>query len=44
MSNFVGTSPQVFSDFSLISNLFSNIHESANHMIYLSNKWVKVLC
>ena len=36
--------PLNFHDFSLISNIFINIHEYANLIIYISEHWMKVLC
>ena len=33
-----------FHDFSLISNIFINIHENANWIICISEHWMKVLC
>ena len=34
----------IFYDFSLISNVFINIHEYANLIICISEHWMKVLC
>ena len=36
--------PFNFHDFSLISNIFINIHEYANLIICISEHWMKVLC
>ena len=36
--------PLIFYDFSLICNVFINIHEYANFIIYISENWIKVLC
>ena len=36
--------PLNFHDFSLISNIFINIHEYANLIICISEHWMKVLC
>ena len=36
--------PLNFHDFSLISNIFMNIHEYANLIICISEHWMKVLC
>ena len=36
--------PLSFHDFSLISNIFINIHEYANWIICISEHWMKVLC
>ena len=36
--------PLIFTIFSLISNIFINIHEYANLIICISEHWVKVLC
>ena len=36
--------PLNFHDFSLISNIFNNIHEYANLLICISEHWMKVLC
>ena len=36
--------PLNFHDFSLISNIFINIHEYANLLICISIHWMKVLC
>ena len=36
--------PLLFYDFSLISNVFSNIHEYANLIISISEHWMKVIC
>ena len=36
--------PLSFHDFSLISNIFINIHEYANLIICISEHWMKVLC
>ena len=36
--------PLNFYDFSLISNIFINIHEYANLIICISEHWIKVLC
>ena len=36
--------PLNFHDFSLISNIFINIHEYANLIICISEHWIKVLC
>ena len=36
--------PLNFHDFSLISNVYINIHEYANLIIYISEHWMKVLC
>ena len=33
-----------FHNFSLISNIFINIHEYANLIICISEHWMKVLC
>ena len=36
--------PLNFRDFSLISNIFMNIHEYTNLIICISEHWMKVLC
>ena len=36
--------PLNFHDYSLISNIFINIHEYANLIICISEHWMKVLC
>ena len=36
--------PLIFYDFSLISNVFINIHEYATLKICISEHWIKVLC
>ena len=36
--------PLNFHDFSLIFNIFINIHEYANLIICISEHWIKVLC
>ena len=36
--------PFYFHKFSLISNIFINIHEYANLIICISEHWMKVLC
>ena len=36
--------PLIFTIFSLISNIFINIHEYANLIICISEHWMKVLC
>ena len=36
--------PINFHDFSLISNIFINIHEYANLIICISEHWMKILC
>ena len=36
--------PLNFHDFSLISNIFINIHEYANLIICISEHWMKDLC
>ena len=36
--------PLNLNDFSLISNIFINIHEYANLIIRISEHWMKVLC
>ena len=36
--------PLNFHDFSLISNIFINIHEYANLIICICKHWTKVLC
>ena len=33
-----------FYDFSLLSNVFINIHEYANLIICISDNWMKILC
>ena len=35
---------QLNHDYSLISNIFINIHEYANLIICISEHWMKVLC
>ena len=36
--------PLNFHDFSLISNIFINIHEYANMIVCISEHWMQVLC
>ena len=36
--------PLIFTIFSLISNIFINIHEYTNLLICISEHWIKVLC
>ena len=36
--------PLNFHDFSLISNIFINIHEYSNLIICISEHWIKFLC
>ena len=44
MSSFVGIHPIIFLRFSLIYNVFIDIHEYANWISLLSDHRVKLLC
>ena len=44
MGSFVGIHPLIFLRFSLISNVFIDIHEYAIKISLLSDHWVRLLC